>query len=1358
MTNHRLYHNRMKRVFTVILLLSAHLLLGAYSGHRIEMSKTDGYYRTGETAVCRVTLCEDGKPLEGVVARATIYWEGKAVKTQDFKTNGKAVEIAYRSDKPGWAYFRFELLGEDGKPLSGKGVFKHRMKPSTTAEAGVLFSADKIRTAVKRPDDFEAFWSERRTRLDKVPIHPEYKRLPDPAPGIKLFTVEIPCVGDFPVSGYLAIPDGAAPKSCPAYVDWASWMASDTDREYAITRARHGAIGFTPTWHGRSCNMPKEYYNYSTTIRIAGGTEGIEDREKWCFSGMFYRVMRSLDFVKSLPEWDGKTLVSVGGSLGGAQSVAAAALDKDVTTAVINVPCFCEFDGWASGRKSSIPHINIAKRILDGDRRPLETCAYYDCVNFAPMIKCEVYVCTGFADELCPPSNVFAFYNAIPSSTNKTMCTSPFTGHYGTTSNPKAAKRLKELRGTTRVFNYDGISSSNGAASAAPVSNFVHDGVPMLVPRVQKYAAAAGVFRFDRLTVAVPDGEELIVEQLAEALKRFSNVTVEASKGAALCRFVLASDDNSLPRNGQGYTLSVAENGITVASRSTDGLFNGAQTLRNLFRNIPSPELCACRIDDWPDLDRRGYFMTISKLPPEKLPLLKRTLDTLASLKMNWLLLELAESFPYSDNPYTKRPNAFTRDKLLDLLDYCRRRHISVTPTLQVWSHAAWMTYHPEWDKMKEGEPSRHLESQPCPESELAVRLTEQAINEHIDLFKSKDFFLMMDEFYRGPFHSCPKCRDKDAYLQFKELVQRFEGLVLRRGMTPIVCHDSFINYGKWNFGDRLRGDLSSITEILWWNYNDHLPENSILPFSNFSLIGHSLACKPFNTFNMVRLIKKHKGNASTLVYWYESAANGLLSILDKETPANLGGFVNGADYLWKYPDTPYAELGYDGTFEMVRRLYPEKAVADSSADVAQPLPLEDVVNAELSGSGKFPRFTSDGDLEVLQAALSKLPERFHLATSPGGKYYGLRLAGEKSQFPNREGFRIGLGDIAIKRLSFLTTTSRSANMRLYAGACYSGKNLFTFPTVAAITVEYTDGGKVSIPLKYRWSITDWNRPFGGVAMRWAVRGVDVDNNHYSFGICDFINPEPRRKIRSFHFGTTKTDGISPVILAVSAFGAERPFPQSGKVSPEAVAKRVGVTDCSDAGIHTVYGFEDGMGDVSVSAQQPLLEKLKHEIIFDSTSPSRSKVLKISLPPENYSGHSRDGGYIRLDLNMPYSVANGAKSLVIDHKIVTSAKGFSHANDYLIDRIAVFADPHARFRVNKLAVGGEWTRDVIPSVASGGADTRLDNITSTKYRKVSFFFNEVDAPVDIYIDNIGDTSEEMTIMPLWKVGTEAEPM
>ena len=52
------------------------------------------------------------------------------------------------------------------------------------------------------------------------------------------------------------------------------------------------------------------------------------------------------------------------------------------------------------------------------------------------------------------------------------------------------------------------------------------------------------------------------------------------------------------------------------------------------------------------------------------------------------------------------------------------------------------------------------------------------------------------------------------------------------------------------------------------------------------------------------------------------------------------------------------------------------------------------------------------------------------------------------------------------------------------------------------------DSEKVKLPLRYRQELTDWNRPFGGLNMRFAVRGLDADNYYYTFGICDIRNPQ----------------------------------------------------------------------------------------------------------------------------------------------------------------------------------------------------------------------------------------------------------
>lgn len=92
---------------------------------------------------------------------------------------------------------------------------------------------------------------------------------------------------------------------------------------------------------------------------------------------MVLRLMRSLEFLKSLPQWDGKNLKVSGGSQGGLQTIWAAALDPDVTEADSSITWCCDFAGPTIGRLGGwrpeyVPALN-----------------YYDAANHAKRIKCK---------------------------------------------------------------------------------------------------------------------------------------------------------------------------------------------------------------------------------------------------------------------------------------------------------------------------------------------------------------------------------------------------------------------------------------------------------------------------------------------------------------------------------------------------------------------------------------------------------------------------------------------------------------------------------------------------------------------------------------------------------------------------------------------------------------------------------------------------------------------------------------------------------------------------------------------------------------------------------------------------------
>ena len=438
----------LKRCALLFSALFALVACGAYSA-KISMDKPDGRYKSGDTATCTVQILKDGEPLSGEKVFYLIRWENQNVKRGIFVTDGKPKKFSYKSNKPGWIYFGFQVLDAKGKPRLGKDATKHKFIQRVT-EIGAIFDAEKLRYTAKRPTDFEEFWEQRKAEVAEHDLQPKLVELNSGSKGIKLFAFRLSCPRGIVATGYLAYPANAKPKSLPAYITYLSWESADAKRGNAVYNAKRGMLAMMASWHGLPCGKSGKYYKETLKKLVNDGMVGIEGRDKWVMGKIPFRVLCELKFLKSHPLWNGKDLISVGGSLGGAQSAWAAALDPSVTLAVINVPCFCEFDGAAVGRRGSIPR-GGAKHKVAKSPKALAAQSYFDCVHFAPMIKCETYVCTGFSDEVCHPSGVYAFYNALPETTKKAITTDPATGHFGTTVNTRGNARFREFLEEAKV-------------------------------------------------------------------------------------------------------------------------------------------------------------------------------------------------------------------------------------------------------------------------------------------------------------------------------------------------------------------------------------------------------------------------------------------------------------------------------------------------------------------------------------------------------------------------------------------------------------------------------------------------------------------------------------------------------------------------------------------------------------------------------------------------------------------------------------------------------------------------------------------------------------------------------------------
>ncbi len=136
---------------------------------------------------------------------------------------------------------------------------------------------------------------------------------------------------------------------------------------------------------------------------------GNTDREKSYFLNMYLRDSRALDYLLTRPDWDGKTIVLTGGSMGGQQSIALAGLRPDkITAALVCVPAGADTNGDLHGRKAGYP--NWPSNNPDA----MKTALYFDTVNFASRIRAAVMAGMGFIDTTAPPAGNWTMLNQIP--------------------------------------------------------------------------------------------------------------------------------------------------------------------------------------------------------------------------------------------------------------------------------------------------------------------------------------------------------------------------------------------------------------------------------------------------------------------------------------------------------------------------------------------------------------------------------------------------------------------------------------------------------------------------------------------------------------------------------------------------------------------------------------------------------------------------------------------------------------------------------------------------------------------------------------------------------------------------------
>ncbi|MBC6367289.1 acetylxylan esterase [Algoriphagus sp. AK58] len=371
-------------------------------------------YSLGEKVEFIVSVTQSGRPVPVENVRFFVK-EEKMNPIQEGSLElkeGKAIISAQGMKNPG--FLRCEVFATiDGKEYRGLGT--------------AAFEPEKIQPTVKMPEDFEAFWSEAKAELEKIPLEPKMVHIPERSTdAVDVYHVNFRNIGNSRVYGVLTMPKQSGKYPAILQVPGAGI------RPYAgdLAKAAKGAIVLQIGIHGIPIDLaPEVYSNLSSGALNGYWNINIQDKDIYYYKRVYLGCIRAVDFLVSMSQFDGQNLAVQGGSQGGALSIVTAALDSRVKYLSAFYPAMSDMTGYLHGRAGGWPHMFAeSNRKYYNFPKAVETIGYYDVVNFARILKTPGFYSWGYNDDTCPPTSYYSAYNQIKAP--KEVFVVPETGHW----------------------------------------------------------------------------------------------------------------------------------------------------------------------------------------------------------------------------------------------------------------------------------------------------------------------------------------------------------------------------------------------------------------------------------------------------------------------------------------------------------------------------------------------------------------------------------------------------------------------------------------------------------------------------------------------------------------------------------------------------------------------------------------------------------------------------------------------------------------------------------------------------------------------------------------------------------------
>lgn len=414
------YMNRLKAICFLLFLFTFYFAKAQRSFDPmvkviIGPDHTDWVYKRGEPARFHVTVMLFGNPVSNVPVTYEIGPERmKPVKKDSLILKKGTIDLdGGTMNVPGFLRCRV-IARVNGKNYEGL--------------ATVGFDPLQIKPTIANPGDFTVFWDHAKEELSKVPLDARVTLMPSRCTEkVNVYQVNMQ---NFPgktrLYGILCVPKGDGKYPALLNVPGAGVYP------YAgnIEMAEKGLVTLEIGIHGIPLDMDDIVYEDLGWGALRGYMNfNLDDRDNFYYKHVYLGCVRAVDFIFSLPQFDGENIAVSGGSQGGALSIVTASLDHRIKYLAAYFPALCDLTGDLHGRAGGWPHYFEGEKLhFNNKKDKIETCGYFDVVNFARLLNVPGLFTWGYNDETCPPTSMYAAYNVI--SAPKEIYVAMETGHW----------------------------------------------------------------------------------------------------------------------------------------------------------------------------------------------------------------------------------------------------------------------------------------------------------------------------------------------------------------------------------------------------------------------------------------------------------------------------------------------------------------------------------------------------------------------------------------------------------------------------------------------------------------------------------------------------------------------------------------------------------------------------------------------------------------------------------------------------------------------------------------------------------------------------------------------------------------